>query len=310
MDELVTLVSDRLRSWAGAFAREAGLSGEALSIVPPLHDDEATGLAKALRSHLVDVRPNGEFRLAGAKGGKGPYHLFSRGPAPALNREYVVQIAAFAELVAKYHFAARKVVFEYDAFDLAAFDDTSHPALVVEAKRNPALLEAMLTEIRAVGPEQIGRPTTATQRKAAALARLRPPVFWAVAPGVRLAFDVEIDGDGVPRLRPRDALPMGPRQELECPVCGSEEEVRGHPLPDGRIGLRCSTCDYRWARTPRHPCHRCGSMDVETSGYRGWAYEDTEAAAEDTKAPWHHVDWDVYTCQNCHYVWKLGHPAD
>jgi hypothetical protein len=46
------------------------------------------------------------------------------------------------------------------------------------------------------------------------------------------AFDVDVDRDCVPLLHSREALPRGPLAELDCQVCGSEEDVRGHPLPD------------------------------------------------------------------------------
>jgi hypothetical protein len=188
------------------------LAGEALRIEPRLHIDEVTGPALALNAGLVQVQSNGMFRLAGANPGKGPYNLFSRGATPSLNREYLVQITAFAELVLQ--------------------------------------------------------PVSVTQRKIAALTRLRPELFWAVAPG-----------------------------------------ARGRPLPDGRIGLDCISCDHHWSRTPRKPCRRCGSADVEAGGYRGWSYEDLDVAAEDTMAPWHYVDWATYRCGKCHHVWQVGRRA-
>jgi len=114
----------------------------------------------------------------------------------------------------------------------------------------------------------------------------------------------------VPRLLPRDALLTGPRTDLDCPVCGSEEDVRGTALPDGRIGLVCSECDHHWSRTPRKVCRRCGTADIEVGSYQGWAYEDTDAAADNASAPWHYVDWDVYRCQKCHNVWQVGRRAD
>jgi hypothetical protein len=307
-DDLVAVFSGRLRVWASAFARQHGLAGETLRIEPRLHIDEVTGLALALNAGLVQVQSNGMFRLSGAKPGKGPYNLFSRGVTPSLNREYLVQIAAFAELVLQHRWPARQVVFEYDALDLAVFEDGGYP-VVAEVKRDAASLHVMLAQMNAATADHVLQPVSTAQRKVAAMARLRPELFWAVAPGVRLPFEVEIDRDGVPRLRPRDALPRGPRTELECPVCGSEEDVRGRPLPDGRISLNCTSCDHRWSRTPRKPCRRCGSADVQTGGDLGWAYEDLDAAAEDTMTPWHYVEWDTYRCRKCHHVWQVGHRA-
>jgi hypothetical protein len=310
MADLDTMSGAQLSMWASTFARERGLPSAVLRLDPPLHIDEADGLALALGATMVDIQPDGVFRLAGAQKAKGPYNLFSRGPAPALNREYLVQIAAFAELVMRHRWPARRVAFEYDALDLAAIDAGGHPVVLAEAKRDAASLDRMLADIGRATREQVAAPASTTQRKVAALARLCPAVFWAVAPGVRWAFDVAVDDDGVPRLHPRDALPTGPRGDLDCPICGSQDDVRGSPVPDGRIALVCAACDHRWSRTPRHPCRRCGSADVEVSGYRGWAYEDLDAAKDDTMAPWHYVDWDVYRCQRCHNVWQEGHRVD
>lgn len=302
-------VMRRLEGWAAEFARVRGIPNGALPIEPPLHEDEAAGMAVALGASLVRVEPDGMFRVAGARRGKGPYNLFSRGPTPSLNREYLIQLTAFAELVVEHRWPARQVAFEYDALDLAVLDGDK-PLVVAEAKRDRPSLERMLAQFEAATPEHVVAPANTVQRKVAALARLRPAAFWAVAPGVRQAFSVELDPSGVPRFRPHDGLPQGPRTELNCPICGSKEDVRGSPLPDGRIGLVCTACDHRWSRTSRRPCRRCGSADVEAGGYRGWAYEDSENATDDTMAPWHYVDWDVYRCRKCHHTWKVGRRAE
>jgi hypothetical protein len=309
MDDLLAVSSRQLSTWASVFARERGLPDQALRLRPPLHVDEADGLALARGAGLVEVQPDGVFRLAGAAQNKGPYNLFSRGPAPSLNREYLVQIAAFAELVIEHRWPARRVAFEYDALDLATLHDSGRPVVVAEAKRDTASLDLMLAEMSAATAHQVAAPTNTTQRKIAALARLGATVFWAVAPGVRRAFDIEIDPEGVPRLSRRDAPARGPRTDLDCPVCGSEEDVRGNSLPDGRIGLVCTICDHRWSRTPRNPCRRCGAADVEVGSYQGWAYDDLDAAVADTLPPWHYVDWEVYRCQRCHHTWQVGRRA-
>uniref|UniRef100_UPI0035E41F2B hypothetical protein n=1 Tax=Thermomonospora cellulosilytica TaxID=1411118 RepID=UPI0035E41F2B len=218
-------------------------------------------------------------------------------------------MTAFAELVVEHRWPAQRVAFEYDALDLAVLDG-DEPLLVAEVKRDRTELERMLAQFEVATSEHVVAPANTVQRKVAALARLRPAVFWAVAPGVRRAFSVEADRGGVPRLHPRGGLPQGSRTELDCPICGSEEDVRGNPMPDGRIGLVCAACDHHWSRTPRRPCRRCGSADVEAGGYRGWAYEDSEDATDDTMAPWHYVDWDVYRCRNCHHTWKVGRRAE
>ncbi len=49
----------------------------------------------------------------------------------------------------------------------------------------------MLVEIDRITPEQVTNPSTNAQRKVAGLSKPRAGVFWGVAPGVRLAFDLE-----------------------------------------------------------------------------------------------------------------------
>ncbi|MEU7890867.1 hypothetical protein AB0B54_35665 [Microbispora bryophytorum] len=310
MDDLLAMSRRQLDGWASEFARKRVLPDETLRLRPSLHLDEANGLALARGAGLVEVQADGAFRLAGAAPNKGPYNLFSRGPAPLLNREYLVQIAAFAEIVIEHRWPARRVTFEYDALDLAVLDDRGRPLVVAETNRDTKSLEVMLAAIGSASLDQVTNPATTIHRKIAALARYAPVVFWAVAPGVRRTFDVEIDPTGMPRLRTRDALPRGPLAELDCRICGSEEDVRGHSLPGGRIGLVCTSCDHHWSRTPRTACRRCGSADVEVGAYQGWAYDEPEAAADDTMASWHYVDWDVYRCQKCHHVWQVGRRAD
>lgn len=301
-------LGNRLARWARTFAEEHELASPELRIVPPPHPDEVGGLGLALAMNLVTVGASGRFRLAGAAAGKGPYNLFSRGPAPALNREYLIQIAAFAELVAHHGWPARQVAFEYDAFDLAALDGSGRLVVAVEAKRDQGSLETTLAKMATATQQELSAPATGDHRKAAALVRRRPQAFCAIAPGVRRWFTVCVD-DGVPRLVPREEPPQGPRGDLACLMCGAEEDVRGTPARGGRIGLLCGGCGHRWSRAPRHPCPCCGSGEIEETGYTGWAYEDVEEAREDLGADWHYVDRQVFRCRNCHNVWQAGSRA-
>jgi hypothetical protein len=300
-------LANRLADWARAFADEHELSSPELRIDPPLHPDEVGGLGLALGMNLVTIGATGQFRLAGADANRGPYNLFARRPAPALNREYLIQIAAFAELVA-HGWPARQVAFEYDAFDLAVLDAPGRLVVAAEAKRDQRGLETTLAKMSTATVEELSEPATADHRKAAALVRLRPEVFGAIAPGVRRWFTLSAD-DGALRLIPCEEPPRGQRGDSSCPVCCAEEEVRGTPARGGRIRLGCGGCGHRWSRTPRRPCPRCRLVQVEESGYTGWAYEDVEETREDPNADWHDVDWQVFRCRNCHNVWQVGSRA-
>jgi hypothetical protein len=301
------VVADRLVGWARGFAGEYDLASTELRVVPPLHIDEVDGVRMAMGMNVVSIGSTGEFRLAGSDAGKGPYNLFSRGSAPALNREYLIQIAAFAELVLEHRWPARQVVFEYDAFDLAVLDDAGRVAVVVEAMKDQQGLETTLAKMATATAAELSAPPTTDHRKAAGLVRLRPQMFGAVAPGVRRWFTVGVD-EGLPRLVPRDGPPVGPRGDVDCLVCGGED-VRGTSVDGDRIGLSCDGCGHRWSRVPRRPCPRCGSGRVEEGAYTGWAYEDVEEARDNVDADWYYVDWQVFRCRDCHHVWQAGSRA-
>ncbi|NUP16113.1 MAG: hypothetical protein HOZ81_08440 [Streptomyces sp.] len=83
MDDLLAACRTQLDNWASAFARARGLSAQALRLHPPLDSNEANGFIHAVDAGLVKIQSDGVFRLAGAAPGKGPYNLFSQGPAPS-----------------------------------------------------------------------------------------------------------------------------------------------------------------------------------------------------------------------------------
>jgi hypothetical protein len=307
-DPHVSELANRLARWARTFADEHELASPELKVIPPLHPDEVDGLGLALGMNLVTTEATGTFRLAGADASKGPYNLFSRGPTPVLNREYLIQIAMFADLVAHHGWPARQVEFEHDAFDLAVLDGSGRLIVAAEAKKDQRSLETTLAKMATATPEELSAPATADHRKAAALVRLRPHMFCVVAPGVRRWFTVSPD-DGSLRLVPWEEPPRGPRGDLACLVCGAEEDVRGTAARGGRVRLSCGGCGHQWSRTPRRPCPRCGSGEVEEGGYPGWAHEDVEEAREDPHADWRYVDWQVFRCRNCRNVWQVGSRA-
>ena len=74
-------IEAQLHTWAAEFATQHDLLDRTLRIMPPLLDEEADGLALAMSTRLIDVKTTGQFRMVGAAGSKGPYNLFSRGPA-------------------------------------------------------------------------------------------------------------------------------------------------------------------------------------------------------------------------------------
>jgi hypothetical protein len=122
-------------------------------------------------------------------------------------------------------------------------------------------------------------------------------------------FDV-VDDQPVPQLVPREDIPDGGRDELACPVCGSEEDVYGEGKRGGVVLLRCHACGHRWSRVPRWPCPRCGSGDVDVTSHQPWdrKYLDEARAGEWRDPGWHYdEDSDVYRCRNCYNEWPGRH---
>lgn len=241
-------IEDELQRMAAAFAQSRGLAGRSFVLGGQLHADELEGLARAWDVGLIDVDDCGTFRVMGSRTAKGPYNLFSSGPRPALNREYLIQIAAFTELVLDHGWPSVRTAFEHDALDLATFGTGGRCVVAGEAKATEALLASMITGMGRMGPEQLQAPATNAERKVAALVRLGAPVFWAVAPGVRWTFDVDYAPD-VPALTPRTALPACVATDPLCAVCGSKDLSVG-PAPHL---LQCRDCAYRWAPGRRQP---------------------------------------------------------
>ena len=50
--------------------------------------------------------------------------------------------------------------------------------------------------------------------------------------------------------------------EIVCPSCGTDDDLSGSPLDDGRIGLTCAACRIQWTRDPRPRRPTCGGDDL------------------------------------------------
>ncbi len=53
--------------------------------------------------------------------------------------------------------------------------------------------------------------------------------------------------------------------DIVCPVCGTDDHLRGSPTDDGLIELVCDACDEHWTRDPRPSCPTCGGHDLEAA---------------------------------------------
>jgi len=50
--------------------------------------------------------------------------------------------------------------------------------------------------------------------------------------------------------------------DIVCPTCGTDDDLRGTALGDGRIQLTCDLCRIEWTRDPRPRCPSCGGDDL------------------------------------------------
>jgi hypothetical protein len=53
--------------------------------------------------------------------------------------------------------------------------------------------------------------------------------------------------------------------DIACPVCGTDEHLRGTPGPGDTIELSCACCGTSWTRDTRPSCPTCGGHDMEAA---------------------------------------------
>jgi len=191
--------------------------------------------------------------------------------------------------------------------------------LAVEAKARatgPDSLQTMLSSWIQIAAAGADVPATNSGRKYRELLRLcegGPVALWLVAAGARWSFVATAD-DGRITLVPSSTPtyervvrpPQVPEDEFACPKCGSTDGPRGNKKNRELIELTCEDCGHSWARVPRQSCNRCGSANIESTGYEGWAAEDIDELRDDPTAAWHNVDWATFRCRKCRYEWKIG----
>jgi hypothetical protein len=175
-----------------------------------LRADEAAGFLAALDARVLHVDSAGfvvpqAFR---SKASGGRYALFSRnGSGMALNLEYLIQMAAAAELFVAHGVAGTDICFEQGEFD-ALVEEGGVPVLAMEAKARvqgtDGLLELLNSLLRlGVNPQASVKDNY--RRKYASLLDMTaqgPVVLWLVADGARGAFDASMVA-GTLRLTPR-----------------------------------------------------------------------------------------------------------
>jgi predicted RNA-binding Zn-ribbon protein involved in translation (DUF1610 family) len=294
-----------------------------------LHTDEAASFLRAVDLRLVSVDVAGYVTVhcVRPKTPPGRYALFSRsGDGVAVNLEYLIQIGTAAELVVNLGWPPSQVEFERGEFDALGLAPDGRVVLAVEAKARatgPDSLQTMLVSWITFAAASDDAPATNSGRKYRELLRLcesGPIALWLVAAGARWSF-VATANDGRISLVPASTptyervveRPKMPERALEvtqdeftCPRCGSTDGPRGTKKDRELIALTCEDCGHFWTRVPRQSCKRCGSVDIESGGYEGWAPEDVEELRDDPSGAWHTVDWATFRCRKCRYQWRVG----
>ncbi|MFR0357460.1 hypothetical protein [Streptomyces sediminimaris] len=203
-----------LRAWAVGFAavRPDVLSPRLIASRRGLRADEAAGFLAALDARVLHVDSAGFVvpQVFRPKPSGGRYALFSRnGPGVAANLEYLIQMAAAAELVMRHSVAGTDIRFEHGEFD-AVVERDGVPVLAMEAKARvtgPDGLLELLGSLLRLGEAPKAKAAGNHRRKYAALLDMAvsgPLVLWLVADGARWAFDAESVA-GALRLTPRTA---------------------------------------------------------------------------------------------------------
>lgn len=211
-------LQDRLEDWAKLYAESHGLSASDISLPTDFHPDEADWFLKAIAIGIIQVSPEGRCSLPGI-------HRSTRNPTePCLFshnhpfrkvclvwREYITQVGALAILVLDYGWPLSLVALDPrdTTFDVAAFDSPSKSARMVvagEVKKNVAELKRLLKQMSEAARTQLGvGPFVSPARgkkgpdgltKFRGVLREKPGYFWAVAPGLRLAYRVICKTDG------------------------------------------------------------------------------------------------------------------
>lgn len=186
----------------------------------PLSLEEVRYFRRAVEADLLVVTDGAELLIDGFHAPK-RYRLFqtydggSARPGRAWSwswRECFTQVAFACELVLDHGWPPDRVALEVGAHDLGAGEQPlTKPVLLAEAKvkaQGQTGLEGMLavfTELAGGAAAAVGTGLRQNAtRKYRDLVRWRPSVFVAVAPGVRITYDVDCSG-GPAVLRPRQS---------------------------------------------------------------------------------------------------------
>lgn len=147
---------------------------------------------------LIELERGLKFNTQDRPKAAGRWSLLSRSQKGGwYNAEYLPQLAAYVDAIVCLGYPSERVLFELPAvalqLDLAILDDDANVVVLGEAKRDVAMLDALLASVRErftlapPGPETKRRGDEARQL-AWRLWSVRPPLLWLIGPDSRRAF--------------------------------------------------------------------------------------------------------------------------
>jgi hypothetical protein len=152
---------------------------------------------------LIELERGAKFNTQDRPKAGGRWSLLSRSEQGGwYNAEYLPQLAAYVDAIVRLGYPSERVLFELPAaalqLDLAILDDDANVVVLGEAKRDVAMLDALLNEGRErftdipPGPETKKRGDEVRQL-AWRLWTVRPPLLWLIGPDSRRAFACSYD---------------------------------------------------------------------------------------------------------------------
>ena len=207
--------------WLDAFCGGRGLNRSAWGPPREVYPEEAEGVLRAVDEGVIVIDDLGRCQAPGLRKPGQDRELIrvATGTRIHYGIEWFTHIAAVCELIVDYRWPRSHIDFETLPFDAVAYlrRDDVDPVLVTEAKKERREVDRMLLDIRRWADEGLTLTEATADRdyrkywglmgkrmwRDAGRLRVeqrRPPDwFWAVGPGVRRAFRVEVR-DGRVRL--------------------------------------------------------------------------------------------------------------
>jgi hypothetical protein len=153
---------------------------------------------RAMAAGLLTVYRGGRFNTLDRPKSSGRWSLLSRSRDGGwYNAEYLPQIAAYARAVLEFSYPANRVLFELPGsslqLDLAVLDDAGRVVILGEAKRDVAMLDRLLDDVRRrfadLAPDDESEKRGDEARQLAwRLWTVQPDRLWLIGPGVIQSF--------------------------------------------------------------------------------------------------------------------------